>query len=455
MRLKKRSITGFIIFSLATGLAGCGGINEMFYGEKDGPPLEGERETIIVENDPLASEQGIGGVSIPAAHTNASWSQPGGVPSNAPGHLSAGASLNRVWSIDAGVGSSGNGRLTASPVIDGGRVYVIDARANVSAYSAAGGKRYWRVGLKPKGESAAEGYGGGVAASGGRIFATTGFGTAVALDASTGRRLWEKKLGSPVRSSPTATGGKVYLVTVDNRIFCLSASDGEVIWDFRRYAESAGVLGSPSPAVSGNNVVAPYSSGEIINFNTETGKPAWADSFSRTQRLSPIAKLSTISGRPVIDRGLVFAISHSGRMGAVNLKTGERVWARNIGGTQTPWVAGNSVFVVSLSGKLYALDRLNGKLRWMQNLNKAEKAKPKKKGFFRKKEKPAILWNGPVLAGGRLLLVSSDGRLVTVSPQDGRVIGGRKLGGKYLIPPVVANGMVYVLSNSARLTAFR
>ncbi len=456
MRLTKRRITGAVLLGLGMTLAGCGGINEMFYGEKDGPPLEGERETIIVETDPLAKEPGIGGVSIPAPHVNASWSQPGGVASNAPGHLAAGSGLNRLWSLDAGVGSSGAGRLTASPVIDGGRIYVIDAKANVSAYSAAGGKRYWRAGLKPKGESASEGYGGGVAAGGGRVFATTGFGTVVALDAATGRRVWEKKLGSPVRSSPTVANGKVYLVTVDNRIFCLSATDGEVVWDFRRYAESAGVLGSPSPAVSGNYVVAPYSSGEIIAFNTETGKPAWADSFSRTQRMSPIAKLSTISGRPVIDRGFVYAISHSGRMGAVNLKSGERVWARNIGGTQTPWVAGNTVFVVSLDGKLYALDRTNGKMRWQLNLNKAEKAKPeKKKGFFRKKKKAAVIWNGPVLAGGRLLLVSSDGRLVSVSPQDGRVTGGRSLGGKYLIPPVVANGIVYVLANSARLTALR
>ncbi len=456
MRLTKRRITGAVLLGLSMTLAGCGGINEMFYGEKDGPPLEGERETIIVETDPLAKEQGIGGVSIPAAHVNANWSQPGGVASNAPGHLAAGTALNRIWSVDAGVGSSGAGRLTASPVIDSGRIYVIDAKANVSAYTASGGKRLWRVGLKPKGESASEGYGGGVAASGGRLFATTGFGTVAALDAATGRRLWTKKLGSPIRSSPTVSGGKVYLVTVDNRIFSLSAADGEVVWDFRRYAESAGVLGSPSPAVSGANVVAPYSSGEIIAFNTETGKPVWADSFSRTQRMSPLAKLSSISGRPVIDRGFVYAISHSGRTGAVNLKTGERVWARNIGGTQTPWVAGNTVFIVSLEGKLYALDRGTGKLRWSQNLNKAAEKEPKKKkGLFGNKQKATVLWSGPVLAGGRLLLVSSDGRLVTVSPQSGTITGGRNLGGKYLIPPVVANGIVYVFANSARLTALR
>ncbi len=453
MSFKSHRITGLMLLALAVLLGGCG-VNDMFFGEKDGPPLEGEREIVNVETDKIQGEQGIGGVSIPAARANASWAQPGGVASNAPGNLAASRGLNPLWRVDAGAGSTSSGRLTASPVVSGGRIFVIDARANVSAFSASGGKRMWRISLKPKNESAAEGYGGGVAAGAGRLFATTGFGTVNALDPATGRLIWTRKLGAPVRSSPTYHDGKLYLVTVDNRLYTLSAADGEVVWDFRRYAESAGVLGSPSPAIQGKRVVAPYSSGEIIAFDTETGKAVWADSFSRTRRMSPVAKLSSISGRPVIDRGTVFAISHSGRMGAVDMKSGNRLWARNIGGTQTPWVAGNSVFVVSLRGMLYALDRDSGKLRWSQNLNRDTGAQNGKRKKKRKKKSPAS-WAGPVLIDGRLLLVSSDGRMALISAQSGEVIGGRVIGGKYLIPPIVANGIVYLLSNSARLTAFR
>ncbi len=438
--------------ALLLGLAGCGSVNELFKGESDGPPLEGKRETVIVQTDPLEKDESLAGgaVQIPGAHGNADWAQPGGVPSNAPGHLSAGTSLQKVWRVNAGSGSSSHGRLTASPIIYQGRIYVLDTRARVSAFNARSGGKRWSVAPGPKGESSSSGFGGGLAADGGRLFATTGFGTAVALDPQSGARVWTKKLSSPVRAAPAALNGKVYFVTTDNWLFALNASDGEVAWDFRRYAESAGVLGSPSPAIAAGKVVAPYSSGEIIAFNAADGKPAWADSFSRTQRLSPVARLGAISGRPVIDGNLVFAISHSGRMGAVNLKTGQRVWARNIGGTETPWVAGNTVFVVSLQGVVYALTRDNGKVRWYTDLNKKPEGAKKRKS---KKSPPS--WSGPVLAGGRLILVSSDGQLAALSPTSGQVIGRRGLGGRYLIPPVVAGGMVYLLSNAAHLIALR
>lgn len=453
MPARRLPFAGFAaVFALGLGLAGCGTVNELFSGESDGPPLEGKRETVIVQTDPLEKDETLvgGAVQIPAAHTNSEWAQPGGTATNAPGHLSAGTALQRVWRANAGTGSSSNGRLTASPIVYQGRIFTIDTRARVSSFDARSGGRAWSVSLVPKGESSRSGFGGGIAAEGGRLFVTTGFGTVTALDARTGQKVWEKKMTSPIRAAPAAVGGKVFFVTTDNWLFALNAADGEVAWDFRRYAESAGVLGSPSPAVANGMVVAPYSSGEIIAFKAEDGKPAWADSFSRTRRMSPIAQLSAISGRPAVDGNMVFAISHSGRMGAVNMKNGQRVWARNIGGTETPWVAGNTVFVVSLKGVVYALTRDSGKVRWLTDLNKQPEEAKK-----RRKKKAAPSWSGPVLAGGRLLLVSSDGQMAALSPSDGKVVGRRALGGRYLIPPVVAGGMVYLLSNNAALMALR
>ncbi len=436
-----------LVLACSLLLAGCSSLGDLIYGESDGPPLPGKRESVLKSSDPLAVETTSGGVAIPGSR-NGGWSQPGGNPANAPVHLALGGALRPIWRADAGTGSTTSGRLTANPVIAAGKVFTIDTRAQVTAVSAANGRRLWRASLVPKGESSTEGYGGAVAYDNGRVFATTGFGTVVALDATNGGKLWEKQLGSPVRSAPTAAAGKVFALTVDNRLFALSQSDGEIAWDFRRFAESAGVLGSTSPAVYGGKVVAPYSSGEIIAFDIASGKALWGDSFTRTGTRSAMAKLSAIAARPAIENGVVFVVSHSGRMGAISLSKGSRLWARNIAGTQTPWPAGNSVFVVSLSGKLMALDRKTGKIRWLTNLNAAPASAKRKKA-------PGAEWAGPVLAGGRLLLVSSTGYLVMVNPQTGAIAATRKLGGRYLIPPVVANGTLYLLSNSAKLTALR
>jgi hypothetical protein len=60
-----------------------------------------------------------------------------------------------------------------------------------------------------------------------------------------------------------------------------------------------------------------------------------------------------------------------------------------------------------------------------------------------------------VLAGDQLLLVGSDGRLMAISPLDGRVLGSRSLGERFTVPPVVADGTVYLLDDDGELSAYR
>ena len=131
--------------------------------------------------------------------------------------------MRQTWSADAGTGSSSSGKLTASPIVYEGRVYTLDAAARVTAFSATGGAAVWRSNVTPDKEKSEKGYGGGLAVDGGRLYAATGFGTVVALDPASGKKLWEKALGVPIRSSPTAANERVFVVTTDGRVVCLSA----------------------------------------------------------------------------------------------------------------------------------------------------------------------------------------------------------------------------------------
>ena len=68
--------------------------------------------------------------------------------------------------------------------------------------------------------------------------------------------------------------------------------------------------------------------------------------LTRSHGITALSEIDDIAGRPVVDRELVFAISHSGVMAAIQLDKGDRQWSRDIGGIQTPWVAGDYVFVI-------------------------------------------------------------------------------------------------------------
>ena len=404
--------------------------------KKEEVKLPGERISVLKSQDGFQVDEGLAKkpVVLPQARRNADWDQPGGVASNAPGHLEFGGGLGAVWRADIGEGSSDDGRLTASPIVYQGKIYTLDTEGVVSAFSASSGSRTWRVSLAPEKEKGNEGFGGGIAANGGRLFVTTGFGVVVALNAGNGAVEWTRKIGVPLRSSPTAIDGKLFFVSAESKLYCLSTVDGVELWTFRGLPESATLLSNVSPAVSGDIVVVPYPSGEVIAYNISAGRPAWVETLSRTRGGSSLAGLSD-PARPAIDRGVVFAVGHSGRMFATAQKTGERLWTKRIQGTQMPWPAGDLVFVVDINGVLMALTRKEGKVRWLTELPQSKR------------------WSGPVLAGGRLWLASADGIMISVDAKTGNIVSKRDLGQPIYIAPIVAAGRMFVLTDKARLLA--
>jgi outer membrane protein assembly factor BamB len=343
--------------------------------------------------------------------------------------------VNRTWRVDIGTGSSSSGRLSAIPLVGDGKVFNLDAGGSVSAVAASSGSRVWSTSVTPKGEKRAEGFGGGLALDGGRLYVTTGYGTAVGINPESGAVLWTQTVGEPIRSSPTAAGGKVYFVSTDSVLHCLDGADGQELWTARGVPEPASLLSNVSPAVAQGVVIAAYPAGDIGAYEPGSGKPNWRDSIARTSETTASGILAD-PARPVIDKGVVYVVSHGGKMIATSGSTGERLWTRTLTSTQMPWVAGDTVFVVEVTGKLMALSRADRKVRWLTEL--PGKAR----------------WNGPVLAGGQLWLVSADGSLVGVDARSGQIGTTTNLGTKVFIAPVVAGGRMYILADNATLYAF-
>ncbi|MGX1196705.1 outer membrane protein assembly factor BamB family protein [Parvibaculum sp. MBR-TMA-1.3b-4.2] len=438
---------GLVCIALA-GLAGCDTVNDVFSSSDNGQKLQGERLSVMelggrLEVDPLSADEKV---ILPKPYENADWPQPGGAPDNAMYHLAAPGKLDEIWSVDAGDGSSSEGELVASPIIADGRIYVLDTEATVRAFSVSGGKELWETELVPEDEDADEGRGGGIAFNDGKVFVTTGFGEVHALDAATGKNVWTKKLREPFRAAPTVNGGRVFAITSDNQLLALDEKTGTVLWRHRGIAESAGIVSSTSPAVAGSIVVVPYSSGELFAIRVQNGTPVWSDSLTRTGNLTSLSSLNDIAGRPVIDRDRVFAASHSGRMVSIDLRTGERVWTKDVASVQTPWVAGDWVFIVTSEQQVAALSRRDGRIRWITSLPRFEDPEDRTE---------PISWSGPVLAGDRLVLVSTSGEAVSLSPYSGKIEGRIDLPAGSAIAPIVANGTMYILTEDAELIALK
>ncbi len=429
-------------------LQGCG----VFRGGGKKPATAGERVSVLDFERQVEAEAEIQGIDIllPPAIVNADWVKPGGNASGAMGHLALGPSPARVWSARIGRGSDATRRLNATPAIAENRMFTMDTEGRVSAFDASTGRQLWQVQLTVPGESTRPAFGGGVSIGtvpgGRRVYATTGHGLVVALDPATGAEVWRTRMPTPLRAAPGVEGNRLFVTSQDGQLSALSGETGAILWQANATLEPAAILGPGSPSVALDTVVAGFPSGELFALRVENGRTVWQDQLARTGRTTALGALSGIAASPVIDRGRVFAIGHGGRMAALELATGTRVWERDFAGVNMPWSVGEWVYAVTVDAQLVALTRTDGKIRWVTQLDRWRKAKSRT---------GAIEWSGPVLAGDRLWLVSSRGEMVTVDPRSGEILTRMRLGKAAYLPPVVANGMLYVLTDDGTVTAYR
>ncbi len=416
-------------------------------GEPEAPPLPGERISVLAlertpEPDPRIADLQV---RLPRPTSNPDWPQFGGYADHAMHHVAVSETLARAWKADIGTGGSDDRRLLSGPVVAGGRVYAIDARGRVSAIDAASGRQIWRVDTLPKAD-AKDAFGGGLAYAGGRLYVATGVGEVVALDAAEGGELWRRRVAGPTRAAPAVSDGRIFVITYDNQLVALDAGDGRELWTHRGIAETAQLMGTATPAVSSGLVIAAYSSGEVVALRADNGRVLWSDALAFRTRMGALASLADINGSPVIDRDRVYAISHAGRLVAISLRTGERLWDQEISGVQTPWIAGEFLFVLTIDNDLLCLSRRDGRVRWVRPLPRYKDPEGRSGPIF---------WSGPVLASDRLIVVGSHKKALSVSPYTGKVLGSMDLPGRVELAPVIAGGTVYILTDGGDLIALR
>jgi outer membrane protein assembly factor BamB len=435
----------FIIFALVT-LTACDTVSGWFSGREE-PPLPGRRVAILVQEQSLEADDSAKDqeILLPEPTENPNWPQAGGYPNHAMHHIRTRTNLQKAWSSDIGDGNDDADRLIVQPVVQSGRIYTMDASSEVRASNAQNGSRQWSVDLTPEDDD--DGHiGGGLAVEGNLLFVTTGFGEIFALDTATGKIVWKRGVSAPMRSAPTVNAGRVFAVTVTNKLYTLDAQDGRVLWNHSGIEEATGLLGGASPAVDSGVVVVPYSSGEVFALRIENGQELWSDSLAGQRRTRGTTSLSAIRGRPVIDRGVVYATSFGGVTAAINLRTGRRVWDKEIASIESPWIAGDYLYMISVNSELVCINRADGRIHWVTQLPEFEDPKAKSN---------RIIWTGPVLASDRLIVASSDEEAYSVSPYNGRILGKISLPDSVTISPVVAGDTVYFLSDDAELVAYR
>jgi outer membrane protein assembly factor BamB len=451
-----------VLMIAALGASGCSTISRInpFHGATPKETAtEGDRISIVAADQKLEPAEALKGVdfALPPPEPMVDWPLPGGTPEQSVGNMTAAPGLTIAWRKGIGMGSKDGELIMAPPVAAAGKVYTLDAQAQVSAHDAQTGAELWRVNMRPNDNRRdREGFGGGIAYADGKIYMTSGFRLVAQIDAATGRVGWRTRTEQPIHGAPTVVGGRVMAVALDNTLLTFDAATGAPGWTYQALSESARIMASTSPAVSGDTVVAAFGSGELVALRTANGNDLWNVALSRASRTSALSEIRDIAGRPVIYQGDVFAVSHSGVFAATDLRTGQARWSLPVVGITTPLPAGDVVYVVGTDGKLICASRESGQIYWVRDMNAGYV--PKKAGGFwgiGSHTVPKPLWTNPILVNSRLILGSSTGQLAALNAKTGEIERKIELGGPALIGPIVSGAMIYMVTDNGQLIALR
>ena len=415
------------------------------------PRLQGERElldgTVFVETDARFLAEDLPDLRLPSPQPVPAWTHQGGNAQHIAAHAELPSELTLSWSRRIGAGDGKRHQISAAPVAQGGQVYTLDSQSMVTAIDETG-TILWQSELGKSSDALKDASGGGLAVGGTQLFVTTGFGTVVALDTASGAELWTQDLASYGGASPTVYDDLLYIAARDGAAWAIDTSNGRIKWQVAGPTVAASHTGGPGPAVSEKYAVFPFGTGDVLASFRKGGLRSWSSGLSGARLGLASTQVRDLTGQPVIEGSSVYLASSAGRMAAVDLNTGLRIWTAKQGSQGHILVAGGAVFAVSDAGNLIRLSKDDGALIWSTPLPKFTKKSVKSRAKIH-------AHYGPILAGGRLILASSDGLIRQFNPADGTLITTVDLPSGAASAPIVVNGTLYVLSTKGDLLAFR
>ncbi len=436
---------------LGKGLCLCGMALCLSSCSQDKKLPEGVRISALGDFDNAVQIQNKKISVLPAAYPNVSWAQAGVNPQHVIGNLKAGFDLQELWSNNFGKGISKRDILLASPVVKGNNIFVMDSKGLVSAFDINSGERLWENNLTANigGFKETKSRASGLAVDDGTLFATTGFGGVFAMNAENGTPKWRKVMESPIRIAPTVTDKMLLVQTVDNKLYALDKATGHELWRFGVAHEDTVIAGGAAPAYDAddNVVVAGFSNGEIVVLNAAVGTPLWSEMLVSNKQVTSTTEINTIGAYPIVQDGVIYAISNSNIMLAIDMRSGEKLWEREIGSMQNMLLAGDYLFVISNRNILYAIDKNDGETIWSMDVYE----------YLRDEDDGSVLVYAapPLMLNGQIFLAFSNGSVIKIDAASGTLRAKTDLGIDISNGLIAAQEKVIAVSDDADVIVFK
>lgn len=336
----------------------------------------------------------------------------------------------------------GRGPIASDPVFFENKIYVVDALGTLSCVSAKDGELIWKKEIARQPDESV--FSGGLAVHDGILFVSTNIGTVHAINPKDQKEIWKRDLKSPLKGAPFVSNGRLFITSIDNTTFSLNTKTGKTIWTKTIDKEQTMMSEFGTIALFGDDVICPYSSGDILSLEASTGSENWSDVLFSSDISASGFTISHISASPVVfDNYLLVATSES-KMVLIDATSGIRVWEQGIGTIRTPIVNSGWIFVLTSDKNLVCLSAQNGEFKWQTALPSLCKSKNISDGT----------WTGPLMINGDIVIFGSNGDILTFDVSTGKLKNSKNFErAAFGRTPIVVNKTMYFVSDRAELYA--
>ncbi len=343
-----------------------------------------------------------------------------------------------AWSTSVGNGI-GDFYSNLHPAFADGVVYAADRHGVVKAVSIEDGHEIWSVNLAEKDgwfSTRAALLSGGVTVSGGHVYVGTEKAQVYALNTSDGSKAWQAKVAGEALSRPVVSDGLVLIHTSNGQLQALNESDGTVKWTVNLDMPALSLRGESAPTTAFGAAIVGGDNGRVSAVLMQQGQMIWQQRISQANGPTEIDRLSDVDTTPVVVDNVVYALAYNGNLTALDLRSGQIMWKRELGSVSDFVVDGNRIYIIDQNDRVLALTTDGGVTLWTQS------------DLLHRNLTAPALYNGYIVTG------DSEGYVHWINVEDGRFVAQQKVDSSgFLTEPVVAGGKLLIQAKDGTLYA--
>ncbi|PKH21823.1 outer membrane protein assembly factor BamB [Enterobacterales bacterium CwR94] len=344
-----------------------------------------------------------------------------------------------VWNTSVGDGI-GDFYSNLHPGWQDNTIYAADRFGVVKALDASNGKEKWKVNLSEKtgffSKNRSALLSGGVAVAGDKLFIGSEKAQAYALNTADGSIAWQTTAAGEVLSRPVISDGLVLIHTSNGILQGLDENSGAVKWSVNLDMPALSLRGESAPSVAFGAAIVGGDNGRVSAVLMNQGQLIWQQRISQPSGATEIDRLSDVDTTPVIVNGVVYALAYNGNLTALDLRSGQIMWKREIGSVRDMIVDAGRIYLVDQDDRVVALNADGGVTLWRQS------------DLLHRNLTSPVLYNGYIVVG------DSEGYLHWMNTDDGRFVAQQKVDSSgFQSEPVVASDKLVIQANDGTVHA--